>query len=437
MARDVSFQDPYASDYAEIARQRKLAEILGQQAAEPLGNTEIVSGWAIPQSKLAGLNKVAQGALSAFGQYKANEREKLLAEKVREGGKKDATDFMAALQGTPEQLKPVAEGLEGPPQMVAPAVAGDKQKALAIALGSGNPMVQGAGSAMLADMLKDKKPIVLGKTLVDPDTYQPVAVDQTWQADQQAARAQKIEELNMRLQDQRLNREEQATLRRELAANQEAMRRDLAAQASADRRMIAAQSSADRRVAVAQGNKPPSGYRYTPDGNLEMIPGGPADMKRQTQIEGGGTVDTVVADLRDMYNQLDEKGGITSTKKRWGSNLAAGVQSSGLGQAAGKLFGTESQSLRNTVAQKRPLLLQAIMKATGMTAKQMDSNTELKLYLSTATDPQLDLETNKRALDMIEKLYGSGAGNAPIAPDGGAPTAPAGAGNGGWSIRKK
>ena len=46
------------------------------------------------------------------------------------------------------------------------------------------------------------------------------------------------------------------------------------------------------------------------------------------------------------------------------------------------------------------------MKATGMSAKQMDSNAELKLYLATATDPTLDVASNKRALDMIETLYG-------------------------------
>jgi hypothetical protein len=48
------------------------------------------------------------------------------------------------------------------------------------------------------------------------------------------------------------------------------------------------------------------------------------------------------------------------------------------------------------------------MKATGMSAKQMDSNAELKLYLATATDPTLDVATNKRALDMILSLYGGG-----------------------------
>jgi hypothetical protein len=45
------------------------------------------------------------------------------------------------------------------------------------------------------------------------------------------------------------------------------------------------------------------------------------------------------------------------------------------------------------------------MKATGMSAKQMDSNAELKLWLATATDPTLDVESNRKALDNIEKKY--------------------------------
>ena len=35
----------------------------------------------------------------------------------------------------------------------------------------------------------------------------------------------------------------------------------------------------------------------------------------------------------------------------------------------------------------------------------MDSNVELKLWLSTATDPTLDVQSNRRALDKIEMKY--------------------------------
>jgi hypothetical protein len=93
----------------------------------------------------------------------------------------------------------------------------------------------------------------------------------------------------------------------------------------------------------------------------------------------------------------------------------AGLASSGLGQATGRLFGTQAQSQRNSIVQTRPLLVQAIKTATGMSAKQMDSNVELKMMLATATDPQLDIESNRRALANLARLYGTGSGAAPTA----------------------
>jgi hypothetical protein len=171
---------------------------------------------------------------------------------------------------------------------------------------------------------------------------------------------------------------------------------------------------------VKMYGKPSAGFRWKPDGSQEPIPGGPADDKKRSSEMGKGTVNEVIASLRMLYEGLDEAGGITNPEKGALSNLSAGIASSETGQSAGRLFGTENQSKRNTIAQQRPLLLQAIMKATGMSAKQMDSNAELKLYLATATDPTLDVATNKRALDMIESLYGvGGTGEKPGAPGAG------------------
>ena len=157
-----------------------------------------------------------------------------------------------------------------------------------------------------------------------------------------------------------------------------------------------------------QFGKPQAGYRWKPDGSMEFIPGGPADQKAQAQKGGEGTVGGVVADLRDKYTKLDADNGIVSTNNRVGTNLGAAFGSSGVGQFLNGAVGTKTQSSRDSIAMTRPLLLQAIMKATGMSAKQMDSNAELKLYLATATDPQKGLEANLEALDRIESLYGGG-----------------------------
>lgn len=162
-----------------------------------------------------------------------------------------------------------------------------------------------------------------------------------------------------------------------------------------------------------QGGKAPSGYRFRPDGSMEAIPGGPADAKAQAkaqqQASGATDVDVALSTLRDAYDRLESGGGITSTKNGLLGNLAASTSSSGIGQATGRAFGTDNQSARNDIAMSRPALLAAMMKATGMSAKQMDSNAELKLWLSTATDPTLDIESNRKALANIERKYLSGA----------------------------
>lgn len=184
---------------------------------------------------------------------------------------------------------------------------------------------------------------------------------------------------------------------------------------------------------IKKFGKPEAGRRWKADGSLEPIPGGSADTKAQVANIGKGTVSDVVASLRTMYDQLDESGGVTNPEKGVIDNVVAGVASSGVGQAAGRVLGTQNQSLRNTIIQQRPLLVQSIMKATGMSAKQLDSNAELKLYLSVATDPTLDVAANRRALDMIETLYGAGAPK-----EGGASGSwDASNASGQWSIKPK
>jgi hypothetical protein len=153
----------------------------------------------------------------------------------------------------------------------------------------------------------------------------------------------------------------------------------------------------------------PAGYRYTETGDLEAIPGGPADAKTRALDEktaaGMDDLDITMGALRDAYNRLESGGGITSIEKGPIENAGASISSSSVGQAAGKLFGTKNQSARNEIAMARPTLLSALMRATGMSARSIDSNAELKLWMTTATDPELDVEANRKALDNIERKY--------------------------------
>lgn len=147
------------------------------------------------------------------------------------------------------------------------------------------------------------------------------------------------------------------------------------------------------------------------------------DTKQNEQAKAISDTQGTIAILRDSYDQLDKGGGITNTDKSGLANVEAAVSSSAPGQMVGKMFGTKNQSARNTIDQSRPLLMANIMRAMGITAKQLDSNAELKLWLNAATDPTLDLQANRSALDHLESMIGSGASthNAPI------PSLPAGA----------
>ena len=156
-------------------------------------------------------------------------------------------------------------------------------------------------------------------------------------------------------------------------------------------------------------NRAPMGYRFTQDGGMEPVPGGPADLKSQAlsanKAAGAADVDLAAGTLRDAYNRLDEGGGITNTDKGALENFVASASSSAPGQMVGKMLGTKNQSARNEIEMTRPALLAALMKATGMSAKQMDSNAELKLWMKTATDPTLDIQANRAALSKIEQKY--------------------------------
>lgn len=145
------------------------------------------------------------------------------------------------------------------------------------------------------------------------------------------------------------------------------------------------------------------------------------DTKKQ---EGTQQLDDIVASLNSQYDALERGGGIVSTDKGTLSNLAASAEASGLGQYVGKMLGTQNQSARNQIGMTRPQLLMAIKNASGMTARQLDSNADLKLWLQAATDPQLDVQANRAALNNIVKFIGQRNASPAVAASNTEKTAP-------------
>ena len=68
MPNTYSFDSPYANELLDIERRRKLADLLQQQAAQPLEANQMAGGYVVPISPLTGLTKLAQG-IFYFGQF--------------------------------------------------------------------------------------------------------------------------------------------------------------------------------------------------------------------------------------------------------------------------------------------------------------------------------------------------------------------------------
>jgi hypothetical protein len=365
--------EEYAQQQA-LNRQQQIAQLLMQQGVQNQPQGQMISGRYVPSSFFQNLLPIANIAASKYVGEKADTEAGKLAQKIREAKNIKEQAIVNKITGIPEQSTELA----GPytnkipmPMAVTPAVKPDLSAALR-EIGTNNPY--GVGQEYKATLLTNMIP----KT---PDAV----------AQYNFAKSSEGGNFKGSFND----------FQNQMTPYQKA---SLAIQGT---------NQAQSRV--------PMGYRMTKDGGLEPIPGGPADQKAQTVNVGRETVNTLITGLKDQYNVLKDTGGITSTKESSLSNIPAYISSSSLGQGTGKLFGTANQSARNTIAQSRPLLLQAIAKATGMSSKQMDSNTELQMYLKAATDPSLDYEANMTALNQLQDLYG--IGGATPAVSGGLPSA--------------
>jgi len=132
------------ADQTQLLRQQQLADLLRKQALEPAGGTDMVNGWAVKKSPLEGLSKMAQALLGSSTQNDVDAKQLELAKALQDRNSAESSSFLSALQGTPG-----TPGVDAQPEIPA-----DKNKALAIALNSSNPMLQGYGKSMIESMAK-------------------------------------------------------------------------------------------------------------------------------------------------------------------------------------------------------------------------------------------------------------------------------------------
>ena len=145
------------------------------------------------------------------------------------------------------------------------------------------------------------------------------------------------------------------------------------------------------------------------DGVIGIAGKEPTAQKKSEQLDvGRDLVNTTVTQLKGYYDLLNTGGGIVNQDRGALENIGARIAASGMGQTLGGAVGTKNQNARDAIEQQRPMLLRGIMQATGMSARQLDSNAELKLWLATATDPTKGYQANMDALNNIAEMFGKG-----------------------------
>jgi hypothetical protein len=177
--------------------------------------------------------------------------------------------------------------------------------------------------------------------------------------------------------------------------------------------------------------KAPPGYRFTPTGDLEAIPGGPAAAKfgevAAKKDEGMTQASNILDSLEAAYTDLEARKAIPSEKRNAVANTLASISASAPGQIAERTIGTKAQTQRDVIASSRLQLLNAIKGATGMSSQQLNSNVELTTWLNSLTDPSRSIETNREILQNVRRFIDSGGTY--TAKQGGKPAPAAGASN--------
>lgn len=107
-----------------------------------------------------------------------------------------------------------------------------------------------------------------------------------------------------------------------------------AAQEANQIRLMLGQMMAESRKATQAGQKPPTGYRWTPDGNLEPIPGGPKDLSQKNKAIS----ETAEMKAKIVTDKVDE------------ALKETGFLSTGLtGTLLGNIPGTKAYNLDKTI----------------------------------------------------------------------------------------
>jgi len=244
--RQISF-GPYQAESQELQRRRQIAQALQTQGMAPGSTGRMVGELFVPESPLAGVAKILQTALGTRQLGQVGEEEKALTERIGQDRSQALAQALQLAKGIPEISNEMGPGR--------PAMPGDPTSAVTGLVSSGDP-VQAQMAQLIAQLQpKPQGPMSLapGATAFDPGTRQPIYTA--------PSRAEKPAE---RWSEPRM------------------MSGALVQQNEATGEIRTAVGRPPREPSME--SKPPPGYRYTQAGDLQAIPGGPADTKIQGQL---------------------------------------------------------------------------------------------------------------------------------------------------------
>lgn len=134
----------------------------------------------------------------------------------------------------------------------------------------------------------------------------------------------------------------------------------------------------------------------------------PAAAAEQKKAAAQGELQNVIDTLKTAYADLDAMRAVPSEQRNVISNALSYIASTGPGQIAGRIGGTQAQTQRDIIQSSRNLLFTAVKNATGKTSGELNSNVEFKTWLEALTDPSRSIQANQAILENLEKFVASG-----------------------------
>jgi hypothetical protein len=244
-------QSPYEQQIEEMKRRQQMAEMLQQQALQPLESQVAPGGMVVPTSPVLGLTKMLQAYM---GGKQLRDIEKQRGE-LSERSTAEAQDFLRSMApGAQQRMSPdaaLAASLSTAPTEAQPITSQQRQEAIMGAGLSANPQMRIA--AQLAAM-EPKRKVKFGD--VDTSKYTPESLKAAENADDFSLLVPVTPKpATPTVRPTEVMRNGKPTIIDALTGN----------------------VIGEGRPIASSFGKAPSGFRYTTQGELEPIPGGPND----------------------------------------------------------------------------------------------------------------------------------------------------------------